>query len=315
MYKPCRQCQFWVPVQTETTCANCGILEPYLSYEAAFGVDESSGWRGWVIGFMALVGAGTGGYLGWQDGLLSAFFFGCAASGAAALGTTLVFAYFRSVREGRYANPGATCLKQDEALILKKLGELDPQSPASTNKSRRRKGKPEPSGPEPVPSAMAAEQVHLRHQYQVKLWAIELVRWSNLLEPLRDEWNMADPPECRRRIETVQTARKAGAALVAKWEQETELLTQGEGHIVLDHLQRALAAAAQLQQALVARHALLVTQADTSLKLGKTPLPEDILPDAVDLFNARVAVNEFSLTLKELETELARRQSQENRLG
>lgn len=310
-YQPCRDCGFQVLVQPTTFCPNCGIYEPFIPKEVVEKIDAFTDPQGCVLLASMGVGALAGGYWG-------AVWWGGWGAVGLILGmpviSFLVFAIVLGLWNDRKKVPfqqkAPEFLKKDEELVTQRLQELDEQEKGIATARTQIEQETATSGWTEVAVALeeAAETIpEKRRQYKVKLWAIALVRWHNTLEPLREDWDTMTAPECNRRIEAARAARAKGEALLQDWEAQTDMLEVSEAQITLARLRDTLTACNQLLQALVAKQAILALKdGDNNFRLSVGSLPESILPDAIDLFNARVAINEFSMTLKELESEHAK---------
>jgi len=148
-----------------------------------------------------------------------------------------------------------------------------------------------------------------RERYHAKLWEIALVRWQNRLDPLTSDWQALDHDECGRRLTALDQVQEEGRAYLVQWDG-VDLTELPEAQRCLDRLRAALGSCDRLREQLIVQQATLalrgVDPTDESLTAPVTP---DL--GALDTFNARASLGEFSSAFDELEHEYQRLQAEE----
>lgn len=303
VYAECRRCQFWV-ASGDGQCPDCGVRKPCVTQSQ---VNNHTALLSTAVALAAffIVRNITGGLT------LPALFAAIAPGGISAF-----------LIKRHYERASSSCLRASEDLIKQRMeengkreaqiarvaeveehtaGELDARYPAQT------------AGPV-ITGDLFASAVEMlqnrRDRYRAKLMDIEMVRWANALAPFKDRLNDLSEEETTRCLEVLDYQRRAGDTLRFDWKQRqaTENAFAPEAQMVVKRLTETMAACEQLRETLLLRQALGVVR-------GVSPLEEElhaahVVPPEVelalrepDVFSARVAVEDFNVSLAELEAE------------
>jgi len=217
---------------------------------------------------------------------------------------------------------GANSLRQDEETIQQRLTDIAAREKRLAD-ARAKVNAEIVVAPTTTSERGRWEKVHYaldsagailarqRERYHAKLWEIALVRWQNTLEPLAADWETLTHESCNHRLRLLEAAVDRGETYVKEWEG-VDLTDLPEGQRCVERLRQALAACAQLREALIVQQAALAVRGIAPMDEAFHPslAPADSLKN-LDIFNARAALGEFSSAFGELEAEYARLRSEE----
>jgi hypothetical protein len=267
---------------------------------AAFG-----GFIGAVIGFFLMNGMGVavGVAVGVSLGVL--------------LGADREWSSPETPATARRAVSGVRSLRHDEETIQQRLADIGAREKRlieARQKVLTEIGIDSEGRWERVTSALDSAEAILAHQresYHAKLWEIALVRWQNTLEPLASDWESLTHETCNHRLRLLEAARERGAAFLKDWEG-VDLADLPEAGRCVQRLRDALDTCDKLREALIVQQAALAVKgiAPLSEALQPTLVPSEAL-HALDTFNARASIGEFSTAFGELEAEYSRLRSEE----
>lgn len=327
-YKRCCACDFWVTA-ADARCPNCGIQEPRVDRAVPSGGGDTLAMEtpmtdGTRAAFGGFIGAIIGGFL--MEGM------GVAVGVAVGVSLGVLLGADREWTSGPgmstlhnaagAARRPTNSLRQDEETIQQRLTDIAAREKRLTD-ARAKVTMEIGNAPvttdergrwQKVHSALDSAGVILarqRERYHAKLWEIALVRWQNTLEPLAADWDALTHESCNHRLRLLEAAVERGETYLREWEG-VDLTDLPEGQRCVDRLRQALAACAQLREALIVQQAALAVK-------GIAPIDEALHPSlgpadnlrSLDLFNARAALGEFSSAFGELEAEYARLRSEE----
>lgn len=325
-YAECRaqDCVFYVTAQ-DSKCPNCGITSPYRERpDAELATTLSSQWVGcyliismFVLAIvLAVVGANIVGKTD-SPGLFVVI------TTAISIGVPLlVFRHLRRkaglVRdpspEPDYAAGMSLTLKGSESIIQQRLKDLkarDQQLTAVLERAKHNTGEQW----ERVRQTLADAVEMVRGQnarYQVKLTEIKLVRWQNRLAPQLYGWEGLGYEQNEARLRALETSRATGSEIRAKiLEYKKTLGDTPDVKELTSRLEETLDSYRKVHEGLVARQAVLALQ-------GVSPVREALSPASYptggkregEVFNAQVAITDFSSSFAELEAEYARLQGE-----
>ena len=315
-YKRCCACDFWV-TNSDTRCPNCGIVDPRSERSESVAIETpmSDGTRAAFGGF---VGAVIGGFL--MQGLGVAVGVAVGVSLGVLLGADREWAGpgDMAALARRTVGNGIRSLRQDEETIQQRLADIGSRE-KRLNEARQKVlveagADVEHERWQRVEDALdSAEKIltRQREQYHADLWDIALIRWQNTLEPLASDWESLTHETCNHRLRLLEAARERGATFLKDWEG-VNLSELPEAARCVKRLREALDACDKLREALIVQQAALAVKgiAPMSEALQAAHAPSEAL-HALDVFNARASIGEFSTAFGELEAEYSRLRSEE----
>ncbi|MBC8101972.1 MAG: hypothetical protein H7Z41_05230 [Cytophagales bacterium] len=324
-YKRCCACDFWVTA-ADVRCPNCGIQEPRVDRAmTSQGGDtlalETPMTDGTRAAFGGFIGAIIGGFL--MDGMGVAVGVAVGVSLGVLLGADREWSSAPAIAQLQNAARRQTAsLRQDEETIQQRLTDIASREKRLTD-ARAKVSVEIGNAPAVTDERDRWHRVHAaldsagvilarqRERYHAKLWEIALVRWQNTLEPLAADWDALTHESCNHRLRLLEAAVDRGETYLKEWEG-VDLTDLPEGQRCVDRLRQALAACAQLREALIVQQAALAVKGIAPMDEALHPAfgPADSLR-SLDLFNARAALGEFSSAFGELEAEYARLRSEE----
>lgn len=324
-FSECRSqaCFFNVTAQ-DATCPNCGIAKPWGSRpDAELASALSNDWAGCYviisIFVMAIVVGGIGANLVGKS--IGAAPFVIITTAISIIVPLLVFRHLRRkaglvadrAPEPDYTSMSLT-LKSSEGVIQQRLSDLKArEQQIGTVMGRAKHNKGEQWERVRQTLAGALEVVHGQTaRYQVKLTEIKLVRWQNRLAPLLYGWEGLNYEQSEARLRAMESARALGSEIVAKVAEYRKAL--GDTPDVRELQQRldeTLDSYRKVHEGMVARQAVLALQ-------GVSPVQEALSPASYptagkregEVFNAQVAITDFSSSFAELEAEYTRLQGE-----
>lgn len=311
-YKRCRSCEFHVTV-ADSHCPNCGVADPRSSPDVSsetltLDFPMTDGARAAFGGFL---GAVVGGFLMAGMGVAVGIAVGIS------LGVLLGADRDWTARTPREAVPVG--LVRIEERIRERLEDLGRREERLGDSRRLVERQQTATAAPDEPGIQNWERVRARiddalglvrrqrERYHAKLWEIALVRWQNRLDPLAADWESLDHDECAKRLERLDTVQEEGRHYLGQWEG-VDLTELPEAQRCLDRLRAALGSCDRLREQLVVQQATLALR-------GVAPVDETLAaptaPDlgALDSFNARASLGEFSSAFDELEHEYERLQA------
>jgi hypothetical protein len=302
-YKHCRQCHFWVKAR-EPYCPNCGVVKPAVTsqhvewWTAQQSVALIAGCLSVAI-VVSIIRAHTTP-------------FGYAIGGIVIMSSLM---YYGIVfwKTKQFSSNSSTFLTRDEALIHQRLEEIE---------TRRQRiygllqhigidGKSGASAPliETLKQALTTLQIQYS-QYRAKLWDIALLRWSNMLRPVVEDWNQVTYEQCQVGLQELTQISDRGSALLQHWKSvASDALAEKQ---CIARLQEALAAIQKLQEAMQAKQIALTVQGisrfddETDMLLSRA----DSLGELA-IFTTLSDLRLFSSSFQELEDEYFRLKSEE----
>lgn len=314
-YKRCCACDYFVTA-SDARCPNCGIADPRSDRDprAETLALEPTMTDGTRAAFGGVIGAIIGGFLMAGMGVAVGMAVGVS------LGVLLGADRDWSGPELPSLRRSVDSLKHIEELIQQRLAELTDRE-KRLNETRSMVAEQEAlpvseSGERPWErvrariDAAAATLGRQRERYHAKLWEIALVRWQNRLDPLAADWDTLTHDECAGRLQRLDEVQAEGKKYLEQWEG-VDLVELPEAQRCLDRLRAALQSCDQLREQLIVQQATLaikgIAPADDALDahLNGPNLT------ALDAFNARAALGEFSSAFDDLESEFARLKSEE----
>ena len=315
-YKRCCACDFWV-TNSDTRCPNCGILDPRSERSESVAIETpmSDGTRAAFGGF---VGAVIGGFL--MQGLGVAVGVAVGVSLGVLLGADREWAGPGDLAAlaRRTVSNGIRSLRQDEETIQQRLGDISSRE-KRLNEARQKvlleagddiKHERWQHVEEALESAEKI-LVRQRERYHADLWEIALIRWQNTLEPLASDWESLTHDTCNHRLRLLEAARERGANFLRDWEV-VDLDELPEAARCVQRLRDVLDSCDKLREALIVQQAALAVRgiAPMSDAIQAAHAPTEAL-HALDTFNARASIGEFSTAFGELEAEYSRLRSEE----
>lgn len=324
-FSECRaqDCTFNVTAQ-DATCPNCGIARPWGARpDAELASALSSDWAGCYviisIFVLAIVLGGIGANLvGKSVGAAPFVIVTMAISIAVPL---LVLRHLRRkaglvadrAPEPEFSGMSLT-LKSSESTIRQRVSDLkarDQQLNAVMARARHNKGEQW----DRVRQTLAGALEMVRGQsarYEMKLTEIKLVRWQNRLAPLLYGWEGLSYEQNEARLKTLEATRKLGSEIEAKVAEYRKALGDtAEVRELRQRLEETLDSYGKVHEGMVARQAVLALQ-------GVSPVREALSPASYptagklegEVFNAQVAITDFSSSFAELEAEYTRLQGE-----
>lgn len=327
-YSECRaqDCVFNVTAQ-DAKCPNCGIPNPYRARpDPELATALSNQWVGcyliismFILAIvLAVVGANIVGRTE-NPGIFVVI------TTAISIGVPLlVFRHLRRkaglVRdpspEPDYASGMSLTLKGSESIIQQRIKDLkarDQQLSAVMERAKHNTGEQWQRVRQLLTEA--SDTVHGQStRYQMKLTEIKLVRWQNRLAPLLYGWEGLGYEQNEARLKALETTRAAGSEIRSKiLEYKKTLGETPDVKELVGRLEETLASYRKVHEGLVARQAVLALQ-------GVSPLREALSPASYatggkregEVFNAQVAITDFSSSFAELEAEYARLKGEED---
>lgn len=168
-----------------------------------------------------------------------------------------------------------------------------------------------------VQKTLESALVTLQNQfarYNIKQLEIELVRWQNKLAPLISNLDRLTYEQNQSRLKAIDVALESGDKMRGKLaKQRATLGSTPDMKELSTRLDEVLTSCRKVHDALVGRQAVLALK-------GVTPLKDSLHPVAsptagireLEVFNAQVAITDFSSSFEELEAEYIRVQSEED---
>ncbi len=313
-YKRCRACEFNVTV-ADSHCPNCGIADP------RHGPDPRSETLSLEVPMTDGARAALGGFLG---ALIGGFLMaGMGVAVGVAVGVSLGV-LLGSDREWNVRPPLSTApvglvgIEQRIRERLEDLGRREERLGESRKQVARHQSELDaaPEGllrnweqvRERIDAAIEMLQ-RQRERYHAKLWEIALVRWQNRLDPLTADWQALDHEECGRRLQSLDSVQADGRVYLGQWDG-VDLTELPEAQRCLGRLRAAHDSCERLREQLIVQAATLALR---GVDPAEESLSAPVAPDlgAIDSFNARASLGEFSSAFDELEHEYQRLQSEE----
>ena len=315
-YKRCCACDFWV-TNSDTRCPNCGIQDPRSERSETLAMETpmSDGTRAAFGGF---VGAVIGGFL--MQGLGVAVGVAVGVSLGVLLGADREWAGPGDIAAlaRKTLGNGVRSLRQDEETIQQRLADISAREKRLTEAKQKvliEAGTDvKNENWQRVEDALVSAEkilVRQRERYHAELWDLALIRWQNTLEPLASDWESLTHETCNHRLRLLEAARERGATFLKDWEN-VDLAELPEAANCVRRLRDALEACDKLREALIVQQAALAVKgiAPMSEALQAGHAPTEAM-QALDTFNARASVGEFSTAFGELEAEYSRLRSEE----
>ncbi len=325
-YSECwaQDCVFNVTAQ-DAKCPNCGIPNPYWARpDPELATALSSQWVGcyliismFILAIvLAVVGANIVGRTE-NPGIFVVI------TTAISIGVPLlVFRHLRRkaglVRdpspEPDYASGMSLTLKGSESIIQQRIKDLkarDQQLSAVMERAKHNTGEQWQRVRQMLTEALDTVRAQST-RYQMKLTEIKLVRWQNRLAPLLYGWEGLGYEQNEARLKALETTRATGSEIRSKLlEYKKTLGAIPDVKELEGRLEETLASYRKVHEGLVARQAVLALQ-------GVSPVREALSPASYpmagkregEVFNAQVAITDFSSSFAELEAEYTRLQSE-----
>jgi len=324
-YSECRSqaCTFNV-TERDATCPNCGTPSPYRSRsDAELATSLSSQWVGcyliismFVLAIMlTLVGANI---VGKMDDPAPFLIVVMAISIGAPL---LVYRNLR--RKAGFVSPspdpelssGMTLtLKGSESIIERRIRDLkarDQQLSSVLERARHNKGEQWERVRQTLKEALDTVRGQTA-RYQMKLTEISLVRWQNRLAPMLYGWEGLSYEQNEARLRALESKRAAGSEIRSRIVEYRKVLGDtSDVRELSKRLDETIASYDKVREGLVARQAVLALQGVSPVReaLGPVSYPTAGKREG-EVFNAQVAITDFSSSFAELEAEYTRLQSE-----
>jgi hypothetical protein len=325
-YSECRaqDCTFNVTAQ-DATCPNCGIPKPYRERPVTeLAVNLSSEWVGCyvILSIFALAIVLTVVSVNIVGRVKSPVLFVIVIMAVSIATPLLVYRHLRRKAGLIMDRPPDTeapasmslTLKSSEAIIeqrVRELKERDQQLGAVMTRARQNKGEQWDRVRRTLTEALDTVRGQST-RYQMKLTEIKLVRWQNRLAPMLYGWEGLSFNQNEARLKALEAKRTIGAEIEAKVAQyRKDLGDAPDVRELARRLEETIASYEKVHEGLVARQAVLALQ-------GISPVSEALSPSSYptggkregEVFNAQVAITDFSSSFAELEAEYTRLQSE-----
>lgn len=325
-YSECRaqDCTFNVTAQ-DVTCSNCGIPKPYRARpDTELAVSLSSEWVGCYIIIsifalaivLTLIGVNIIGKM--RDPTL----FIIAVMVVSFATPLLIYRHLRrkaGLVKDRPPDAEAPAgmsltLKSSEAIIQQRIRELkerDQQLGAVMTRARHNKGEQWDKVRRTLTEALDTVRGQSA-RYQMKLTEIKLVRWQNRLAPMLYGWEGLGYEQNEARLKALETKRTIGTEIEAKVAEYRNVLGDTpDVRELAKRLEETIASYEKVHEGLVARQAVLALQAVSPVREALSPAsyPTGGKREG-EVFNAQVAITDFSSSFAELEAEYTRLQSE-----
>lgn len=332
-YFKCLNCEFNV-TQEDERCPNCGVLHPLESLAEERPFNEQEFTEKVVVGILVVAFLIPAIYFGSQAG-----FFGvvcCALPvgiivayvGAMVVGApaTLIAEAITNRKVAKRRNeldtrktPHPESLKYKETLINQRLSELSNREHKLESVLQKAK---QISGEQwqQVSKTLEATIETLKKQharYSAKSVEIEIVRLQNRAAPLIYEADRYSYEQIDSHLVKIGGAQTRANELDRKLQQQKSVLGDvSEVKELSERLSEINESMVKLHDALVSRQAVLALQEVSPLSDAITNVPPPIKAiRESEIFNIHVAITDFSASFKELESEYARVQAEEDVAG
>ncbi len=303
-FAQCRQCRLWVNRQ-EAFCPNCGIATPATTQTEVE----------WYAGqhLTALLAVCISLAIAVSIIRANSTLFGYGLGGTVIL---LSLAYYRVIswKIKQFSKISPMSLYQDESTIQQRLRELETRQTRIHDLLQRGVSeKTSLSQAFPLVETLKHALITLRiqhGQYRAKLWEIMLIRWSNRLKPLIENWQHTTYEQCQTYLQILSEMDEKGKALLQEW-KTLSMRTEDENQSIT-HLQQALETIQELQQAVHAKQIAVTVQGISRFDDGghMHVSRENTLAE-LEMFNSFSDVRVFSSSFQELEEEYFRLKSED----
>jgi len=307
---------------TEQQCPNCGLSNPLESLEVITN-DYSFLVKAVVIVTILICAiyfgnlAGFGGVIccALPVGIGLAFFFGSISKAVSnALSKRSLEAAERLLANRRA--PGSESLAYKANVITRRTSELREREQQVKNVLNRVSEKAGPEW-EQVRSTLDATHQSLKRQiarYSVKSLEIEVVRLQNRVAPLVYSIDTLSYAEIDNQLEVTRVCQQQLDNIRGDLQKQQEML--GDASELAELLQRVgdfERSLKTLQDAFVGQQAVLALKGISPLEDAVAPISAPILAlRKSEIFNIQVAITDFSSSFRELESEYARIQAEED---
>jgi hypothetical protein len=324
-YSECRaqDCVFNVTEQ-DATCPNCGMPRPFRPRpNTELAAALSSSWVGCYLIIAMLVLASV-------LAVVAGKTLGRSANGGFVIAVTtaisilvplVIFKYLHrksglSVEKApELEGSGATLtLKSSEGVIQQRMRELkarEQQLTAVMERAKNNTGEQWDRVRETLKGALDTVRSQSA-RYNLKLTEIKLVRWQNRLAPQLYGWEGLGYEQNEARLKALEATRDTGSEIQSKVLEYRKVLgSTPDVEELSTRLEETLASYRKVHEGMVARQAVLALQGVSPVREALSPAS---LPTAgkreVEVFNAQVAITDFSHSFAELEAEYARLQGE-----
>lgn len=300
VYAQCRLCRFWIASE-DRFCPDCGIRKPSVTQNK---INNRIVLLSVAVAVTALYI--TKGIMGWFA--LPALFIAIAAGSIVAL-----------IVKGWYEETANSCLQASEALIGQRAAENEKREAqivriAEADHHTVKEVDRQPTrAAHQVTADVVFENVaemlrNRRDRYQAKLMEIELVRWANALAPFKDRLNNLSTEDMARCLEALDQQRRTGDTLRLEWRKRLAGNAAQEAQTVVKRLAEMMTACEKLRETLLVRQAIDTVRAVSPLEdelhsAHAVPPEVELTLREPDVFSARVALEDFNISLAELEAE------------
>jgi hypothetical protein len=302
-YTHCRQCHFWVKAR-EAYCPNCGVAKPATTsqhmerWAAQQSVALMVGCLSVAIAVSIIRARTTP--------------FGYAVGGIVIM-MSLMYYGVVSWKTKHFLTTSSTSLIRDETIVHQRLEEIEARQQRIHSLLKRINSEENPESSIPLVEILnqALATLHVQYsQYRAKLWEIALIRWSNLLRPVVEDWQHITYDQCQAYLQEFTHIYENGNAFLHQW-KTAESVSASEKQCIA-RLQQALVVIRKLREAIQAKQIALTVQGISRFDAGTSPLSskEDSFEELV-IFSTLSDFHLFSSSFQELEKEYFRLKSEE----